>query len=354
MPVTPFQYVEAPAVSPLPFGLLDVASVVPGDAHSGVAGVTYEPEFCGPSFSTVGQCEDWAVAGTISISVSNTRVATITGTGEASGTGYYIDWGSAQFDNDVSLDGQTNTYAAAGTYTVHVTRPATGYRATVVITVNNASTSGPFAATAEFVKIDSDGIPVIEGAPFAVYHMQRCRTIGSYSDAQARARRSLELGEGRAVEAVMEARFAADTVDITPVAGTPIDIVNGLGMLEGYAASFYGGVSTIHMPRRIATMLASRGSVLRIGDHLETVLGSKVVAGAGYAGAGITGLAADAGAVFMFVTGTVLLRQGTIIESGPQMMFPKNEYRALAERPYVGSWECICAAVQVNASSCCP
>lgn len=356
-------YVQAPAVSPLPFGLLDVAEVVTGgDPHVGM-GLNYEPEFCGAAWPTVGMCVDPpSSAGTASVSVTAGRVATITGTGEPAGSTYVIDWGDGQVDSAVALDGQTNTYAGNGEYVVTVTNTANGYTARIPISVTG-STSGPYVANASFAKNDDDGVAIVVGEPFAVYHMQHCRTVGRYSDAQARARRSLELGEGRAVEMAMAARLAAAAVDVTPTPGTAVDIVDGLALLERYAGINYGGVPTIHAPRDIALMLASRNAVLRLGDHLESVLGSKVAAGAGYEG-DVGPIATTAGASWVFATGTVLLHQGNIIESGPQIVTTPpaapgggfgstNEYRALAERPYVGAWECFVAGIQVKTTSCC-
>lgn len=366
--VNPTVYIEAPAVEPFQFGLDSVAQMVTGDDHVAF-GFEYEPQFCGPSFSTVAACVAAASLGTVSISVSTSRVATVTGTGEPAGTGYTVNWGDAQVDTGVALDTQANTYAADGLYRVVITNPANDYRAEVVITVTNGVATGPFVATAQHTKdLDSTIKTVTSSLPLVAYNLQSCNAVGSIDQAIARASRSLELGEGRVLEDAFESLLLADAVDITPTAGTAIDMVDGLAELEQYAAKMYGGIATFHMPRAAATRLASRASVLRVGAGLETVLGGKIAAGGGYDGTGIledgTATPGD-GEQWLYATGTVLAWKGKMIEQGPVMVDNQpgvalgnrsysNEYRALAERPWVVGYECFAAAVLVTAAACCP
>lgn len=364
--VSPTLYVEAPVVPPYPFALDSVAEEVIADAHAGF-GFDYEPQYCGASYRTVAACVAGASIGTISISVNTSRVATITGTGEPAGTGYTVDWGDAQKDTGVALDSQTNTYAADGTYNVVVTNADNDYRASVRITVTNGVASGPFTASAYTTKeLDTDVKASVVTTPFVAYNLQSCAAIGGYADAASRARRSLELGEGRVMESVMEGLILADMTDVTPTAGTAVDVVDGLALLEEYAAQVYGNIPTFHMPRGAAVRLASRNSVIRIGNSLETVLGGKIAAGGGYLGTATDGTTDPAaGEHWLYVTGTVAFWRGEMINGEPVMvdnqpgaaLGPRNytnEYRVLAERPGVIGFECFAAGVLVTAASCCP
>lgn len=358
-------YVEAPAVEAAPFGLLDVAKVIDDTSGHFGMGITIESDWCGPAWPTLGMCIGASALGTVSVAITSPRIATITGTGEPAGNGYTVDWGSGGNDTGGALDGQTFTYPTAGTYQVQVRNPSAGYYATVWVTVPATGTAGPFTANAQYTKTDSDGIPITTADPFAVYHMTTCRTIGSWDRASEQARRALESGAGRAVEQVMEGKFAAAAANVTPVVGTGLDIVDGLAVLEQEAVNRGGIKPTIHMPRGLATRLGSRGSIVRVGSTLETILGSPVAAGGGYVGnQGAGGAATPAGNVWLFATGPVVLVQGSIVESGPQPIKADvgsggvtgmtNDFRALAERPYAGAWLCFAIGVLVKQQACCP
>lgn len=342
----PLTYVEAPAVQPLPYGLLDTVEVLPDPRG---VGVEYVPEFCGAAHTTQAACIDGPDLGSISVSVDNTSLATITGTGEPAGANYTIDWGDGNTDGPGALDGQTNDYAAAGVYTVTVTG-ADGYTASVEVTVVDATASGPFASDAVFNKIPDDGLGLVEGVPVVAYHLFRCRTVGSWDDGEARAIRSLNLGASRAVEDGFWDGIASGATDVTP-AGTAVDIVIGLGVLEKFASSNYGGRPVIHMDREQATRLIARNAVKVVGDHLETGLGSLVVAGAGYDST--VGPNAEAeGAGWMIATGQVTVWQGDeqVVPAVLEVPYT-NEFSALAERPYTVTYECFHAAVEVTATA---
>ncbi len=163
------------------------------------------------------------------------------------------------------------------------------------------------------------------------------------------------LGEGRAMEeGFAEATFAGAT-DLTP-SGTAVDIVDGLAILEEYAATVYGGNPVIHVPRGVGTRLFARHAIVRGARTLETGLGSLVAAGAGYAD--ITGPSDPAtGATWMFATGTVLVHRGAIKDTDPAMILGTqpniNEWWSLVERVYNVGVECFVAAVEVTATACC-
>jgi len=347
-------YVDAPVIQPYSFGLLDTVPVLPLSGHEAL-GTVHESEFCGAAArSYAAACATGTTsAGTVSISNGGNpnKTATVTQTG-SSLTIFWIDWGDGSTSAGTTLPA-THNYAANGTYTVTV-RSQAGYLATVTNTVASTA-NGPFtgAATLNATKTPNDGTTTVEGKPFSVYHLFTCRTVGEWDTAQARARKALELGEHIPVELGFQQLFLNTGTDVTP-GGTAVDIVDGLAILEQSVAQSYTGQAVIHMSRGAAIRLAARYAVYRIGDHLETCLGSLVVAGAGYDTS--TGPSAPAAtAEWMFGTGAVVLRRGEPIVVEPQLDSPyTNQFSTLAERQYTASIECVAKAVEVNQKACCP
>src|SRR5262245_24949439 len=347
-------YVDAPVIQPYSFGLLDSVDVKPLSPHEAL-GTIHESEYCGgASSSYASPCVPPNVAaGTVSISVTESpnRTATLTQAGSPVSI-YWVSWGDGTDSVGVTLPA-THNYAANGNYLVSIAGQA-GYRASVSITV--ASTAqGPFPGNAfiNATKSTRDGTTLVEGKPFTVYQLLTCRTVGELDTFDARARKALELSEGLSVELAFQQIAFAGATDVTP-AGNPVDIVDGLAILEQSMNRSYTGQAVIHMGRAAATRLASRAAVLRIGDHLETVLGSLVVAGAGYdPQSGPSAPAATA--EWMWATGAVTLRRSDIALVEPVLDNPyTNQFSTLAERQYVTSVECTPQAVEVNQKACCP
>lgn len=202
-------------------------------------------------------------------------------------------------------------------------------------------------------KTINDGFPLVEADAFNVYNLVRCRPVGvTVDDLRDRATRGLRLGEGRAVEAEFQEAFFAGATDITP-SGTAVDIVDGLAVLEEYAASVYGGNPVIHVQRGIGTRLASRYAIQRGSRTLETMQGALVASGGGYTG-DVGPSAPGAGEVWIFASGTVLVERnsprinpnaGVVMGSDPD---PVNEVYVLAERPYSVGYECFLVGVKVH------
>jgi hypothetical protein len=208
-------------------------------------------------------------------------------------------------------------------------------------------------------KTINDGIPLVQADAFAVYNLVRCRPVGVDAAAlKERAADGLRLGEGRGVEQAFEEAYFADAVDLTP-SGSPVDMVDGLAILEGYAASVYGGNPTIHIPRGIGTALFSRLAILRGSRTLETGQGSLVASGGGYTGE-VGPSAVDADAAWIFASGTVLAQRNPV-QWNPAMAAVMassegevtNDIYVLAERTYAVGYECFLVGVQVLTSNCC-
>lgn len=348
MAIRPKYLKAAPTTAPARFGLLDTIKPQAMPEHGSLAGIEYDTDFCGVARPWVAPCLTPTDLGSISISVNATRTATITGTGEPAGTGYTITWGDGQSDADVALDGQTNTYAADGTYTVTVHGPD-GYYATESITVTNGVTSGPFATDAVDTKVPDDGIDQTTGVPIVIYHLFSCRLVGSETR-EERARRALDSGASRAIEQGFGDVLGAEAVDVTP-GGTAVGVVEGLALLEQSGGEGYAGQRVIHADNAVVTVLISQYLVKEVNGHLETMLGSIVVSGPGYAAS--TGPSAPAaGAHWMYATGAVNVwaDSGTytpLVIDNPDTGAYENEFRALAERTYVPTFECFASAVEV-------
>lgn len=364
----PRTYVEAPPVTPLPYGLSSAALVLDDLEGNAALGVHYEPSFCGPAEDSRGACQDAPDFGTISVSVSSAALATLTAAGEPTGTTYTIDWGDDTLADTATLDGQTHTYAAPGAYVVHITDNRLGYVATVTVTVTAGQATGPFAADAGFAKIPHEGIPLVDGEPFNLYHLFRCQAVGAIGDMQDRARAALRLGEGRALERVTAQMLAlgftdgtdrVPAVDLTPTPGTAVHPAVGVALLEEFAGDQYGGVPVLHTGRRAGSLLGTAGTIIRNANRLETVQGAIVAAGGGYTRLvgpptdlqdPTTVQPAGPGQAWLYVTGTVVIRRAPVIEVGPVMSRTPatNVAEMLAERPHVVTWECITGAVLVD------
>lgn len=363
---TPRNRVEAPPVTPLPFGLFSAAVVLDDLDGTNGFGTYYEPDYCGPAYDSLGVCVTHDF-GTLSISVADTGEATIT-SADAPESAYSVSWGDGSDDETggpAPDDLGPYTYAAPGDYTVVVTDDSYGYRAVVTVTVTDGEASGPFDATVAFSKVTRDGIDVVAGDPFLLYHLLSCRAPGGgFGQVADRARAALRLGEQRAVERVLATQLPLmdGAVDLTPTAGTAVHPVDGLAILEGYAGRTYGGVPVVHTTRPVGTVLTTVGAVQRVGTGLETVQGARVSSGGGYEGnlgpAFLAGpsddgpVAPGAGQAWLYVTGQVVVRRSSTIEVGPiaQQTPRDNTVLALAERLAQVTTECITAAVLVSTS----
>lgn len=286
-------YVRAPSVTPLPYGLMSVVQMVNDPDIHWRNGIQYQPDVCDPAAVTLAQCP------------------VVTG------------------------------------YTKDVT---------------------------------SDGLPTRGAQPFTVYADISCSAPGGFwEDAEARAVAALIGGEGRAVEEtfwtgivdtpvgeVVYPHLAADTevfdstgiVLLQPAAtvivtGT-VDIVEGIGLLEGALAACYPGVGVIHAPRAALAHMAANHLIQRVGPQMQTMSGTPVAFGAGYPnpGTGPDGIAPAAGTTWLYATGAItLLRDAEVkLTSSRAAALDRtvNTLRLIAERTYVIGWDCCLLALPVS------
>lgn len=192
-----------------------------------------------------------------------------------------------------------------------------------------------------------DEIDVISGDPFAVYKGTQC--VDMVDDDLEWARTGLRLTEHIAVEEGAMASTLQGAVDLT--AGTAVPLVQGLAMLEGYAAANYGGLPVIHMARSTATHLFSHDVLTTELDWtVRTKQGALVANGGGYEiNLGPDGTPAPEGQAWMYVTGAVTVARTPVtavrVLGAAEGL---NLQLALAERMVAVIAECIKAAVLVE------
>jgi len=166
--------------------------------------------------------------------------------------------------------------------------------------------------------------------PFDVKASIKVSTMGTNpSEIEASAKNALDIVMQKAIEiefwngdiaklldSANDNRYlaSAQSVDVTPTAGTGVKVRYGLGLLEeALGNASLGSAGVIHVPRVV-------GSVLKLhndGKKLLTPLGNSVVSGIGYSKKGPTGVVAGANNAWLYATGPVSVRIGpTVVTPG--------------------------------------
>lgn len=141
-------------------------------------------------------------------------------------------------------------------------------------------------------------------------------------------RRVLADGEEYAVEEYLWGLLGAAVTE-----QTALSPVGALAKVEDDLAAGYMGTGLIHMSRGNAIRLASQ--LVRVGDHIETLIGTPVAVGSGY------------GSGFIYGTGAgVVVRGDVSILSAWNTSI--NDELVLAERTYVVGWDCFETGVGVT------
>jgi hypothetical protein len=196
---------------------------------------------------------------------------------------------------------------------------------------------------------------------FVYYGAVQCLAVGlDKADQMSEIERVYEANEGKGIEqALLGVRFVdsdsgadvswAGATDITP--GSNVSMATALALLEGYAATQYAGVPTIHMPRAAASLLNER--IVWVGDLAFTRMGSKVAIGGGYDDPDADGTSFD-----LYATGEVFIEKGPGI-SVQQHVVPgdgsgvgsdenglqDNTVVAIVERMYRAAVDCFAAKI---------
>lgn len=200
----------------------------------------------------------------------------------------------------------------------------------------------------------------IQGCPFHLYAKTSCKTTtleAMYDEANV----IFDLGENRGIEAAVWKNVlvpSAPTV-INTVPGLPgaLSIIAGVAALESAMACCYPGVPTFHTDRGMAIFAGNVFLLDRVGNQLETPLGSKWAFYGCAPNTGPDGLPAPAGTAWIYATSQLTLRRFPKMVSPPDhdqiLLYPTNEPSVLVERTYVPSIECCAYAVLVTASCAC-
>lgn len=205
----------------------------------------------------------------------------------------------------------------------------------------------------------------VPGFEFAVYGGAQCNAVGLDKDDQkSEVKRVFERNEGRGVEQALRLnRFVATDPgadvewDAPDDLGTAPSLVAAIGMLEGYAATQYAGVPTLHLPRAVITMAFGSGALVEKDGKFFTKAGSKVAAGGGYD----DDTAPISGTMAFYATGEVYVEQSELLDvqsyvlpgdgSGTgdgQNGLTHNTVISLTERMYRVGIDCFAAKVSAT------
>jgi len=191
------------------------------------------------------------------------------------------------------------------------------------------------------------GINFIDTPPFGLYTGIECG-LDDTDSYQSRAEATLLAGETYGVElGLLVGTF--QTGAATVIDGS-FDLISGVAELEQQLGATYPGLGMIHMSRRAATIAAQKGSVGADKNFVfSTKQGTPVANGAGYVGNGPGDIAPALGSEWIYATGGVNITAGPIIKSRANGIM-ENRSRALAERVYSVTVECVVLALQVALS----
>lgn len=166
-----------------------------------------------------------------------------------------------------------------------------------------------------------------EFKPITVY-LGIKRTGQSLDVGAAQVRRVLEDAEEYAVERYLWAQLGAAVTE-----DTALSPLGALAAVEQDLGVGYMGKGVIHMSRSTATRLSPQ--LIHEGDHIETLVGTPVVVGAGYAADTIYG------------TGAVVVQRGDV-EVVSAWNTAINDELVLGERTVVVGWDCYATGTSVT------
>lgn len=172
------------------------------------------------------------------------------------------------------------------------------------------SADGPCAPNAKTATVNR--FDDVAADPFSLYLLDECRAPGTISEQQEFAVTTFSNSEWFALEREFweRATVGADVI------GASDDPLCGLAQIEGWIGTTYASGGVIHGSRRAVTILAEKARVRRHGNVLETELGTKVAAGAGYLTKTLPSAPA-AGREWLLVTAPVTIHRGNAMVSGP-------------------------------------
>jgi hypothetical protein len=136
-----------------------------------------------------------------------------------------------------------------------------------------------------------------------------------------------------------------------PVTGGPFNPADALGFLEAQMALCLGTIGVIHIPRR--ALAAFTVLLTSNAGRLRTTGGNLVAAGSGYPGTSPAGAAPAASQAWIYGTGQIFGKWGDIRVTDMPGSFDraKNTRKMIAERTYLLGWDCCHVGVLVDLSA---
>ncbi|MFC8465996.1 cupin [Streptomyces sp. NPDC057250] len=194
--------------------------------------------------------------------------------------------------------------------------------------------------------------------PVAIYAGSECSTIGwSYAEALEHATETLRMGEQRALEEwLMREVLCEIAEDQTPDAGA-LSIAQGVGVLESWLGTEYGGRGVLHIPVGAGALLGCCNIAHLVDGSPETLVGNCIVLGAGYAvNVGPPDCTvADGGEAWLYATSPIRVRREPAVpvpeDDAAAVEIRTNDRRVLVERGYVVEIAC-CRAAAVRVRLC--
>lgn len=205
-------------------------------------------------------------------------------------------------------------------------------------------------------------LPLVEGSPFVAYLGVECPLVGFTLEEFSRlVRNALDACEQRSVERTFwtgdmgnDPHLAdPETVVLGNTDVTPLSLLQGVALLEGYLGDNYCGIGVLHAPRTLAPFAANFGLISGTNPRITTPLGTRWAFGAGYSvNTGPTGIEAAAGTAWIYATGQVNAWKSDIWLQPDQLEQSfntlNNNVELFAERAFVLTTECVTAAVRVR------
>lgn len=209
------------------------------------------------------------------------------------------------------------------------------------VTVQHLPLANCAAMSAGFTKtFGSPGWP--DGIRFVVQGGVQCKPFGfNANDSRLAASFAVQEANGVA-EALRDGTLGAGT-DYTPTGGS-VTPVQGLGILESIGRCKYAGEPVIHMGALMAAELTGVNALNRVGNRLETSLGTPVAVSCGYETQNGGKFDTDQ---WGYVTGAVVIARSEMVNEA-QLDQTTNQWTALFERLYLVAVDCVAAKVKVK------
>lgn len=210
-------------------------------------------------------------------------------------------------------------------------------------------------------KVPTLEFPLIEGTPFTALLGVECKLTGyTLEEFERRVVNAFTLCEQRTVEEIYWTGSEGNDPHLADPACValgdvtdPLTITGGVAALESYLGDNYCGVGIIHAPRAIASYAAAMNLLCDCGTpKVSTPLGTRWAFGGGYSvNTGPDGTPAPDGVAWLYATGQVNIWRSEVWVNPDDLRYAfntrTNDVTVFAERKYVITHECVCAAIPV-------